>query len=345
MGLVEQAVPESSPADMAEALVQGARAALEAGVTGVHSNDGFGGSWQSGWELYQEALSQVPFRVYWDVPISYLDEVLASSLRTGDGDDHLRLGAMKIFIDGSLGGSTALLSQPYHDDGDNRGVMIPEIADLNEQVLKAHAGGLQVAIHAIGDRAVELALDAIERAQKASPRPSRHRIIHCQIMRPEMFARFRELGVVADIQPKFITTDMRWTESRVGPERTISSYAWKRFLQEGVVLAGGSDAPVEPIFPWWGIYAAVTRKDLEGNPAGGWLPDQALTVPEAMDAFTVGSAYAAGEEDVKGTLAPGKLADVVVVDKDPFAVLPEQLKDVKVLQTIVGGKVVYGEEQ
>ncbi len=345
MSLVEAVVPASDSDDMMHALVRGAKAALAAGITGVHSNDSFGGTWEAGWELYRQALRELPFRVYWDVPISHLDEVLASPLRTGDGDDRVRLGAMKIFVDGSLGGSTALLSEPYHDDPSNRGVMIPEEDQLHELVLRSHAGGMQVAIHAIGDRAIELALDAIAYAQATVPRPSRHRIIHCQIMRPELFKRFGELGVVADIQPKFITTDMRWTESRIGPERTLSSYAWKTFLEHGVVLSGGSDAPVEPLFPWWGIYAAVARQNMEGNPAEGWFNQQALSVEEAMDAFTVGSAYAAGEEQVKGTLTPGKLTDAVVVDADPFNVSPARLKDMRVLKTLVGGEVVYADDE
>ncbi len=341
MALVDGVVPAASPDHMVQSLREGARAALAAGICGVHSNDGFGGSWESGWQLYRRALEPLPFRVYWDVPISHLDEVLVSPLRTGDGDGRLRLGAMKIFIDGSLGGSTALLSEPYHDEPTNRGVMIPDAGELKEQVLRAHTGGMQVAIHAIGDRAVELALDAIAHAQEAVPYGRRHRIIHCQIMRPELFKRFRELGVVADIQPKFITTDMRWTERRIGPERMRSSYAWKTFLQHDVVLSGGSDAPVEPLFPWWGIYAAVTRKDLDQNPAGGWLPEQALSVEEAMEAFTVGGAYAAGQEDVTGTLTPGKLADAVVLDADPFSIPSIRLKDITVLMTLVDGQVVF----
>jgi predicted amidohydrolase YtcJ len=213
---------------------------------------------------------------------------------------------------------------------------------LDELVLRAHAAGMQVAIHAIGDLAIELSLDAIEKAQAAIPRVGRHRIIHCQIMRPELFPRFVQLGAVAEIQPKFVTTDLRWADRRVGPERAQSAYAWKTFLQAGVAVAAGSDCPVEPIAPLLGLYAAVNRQDLEGRPAGGWKPEQKLTVDEALHAFTTGAAYAAFEESVKGTLAPGMLADLVVLDADPYRVPGPSLKDLKVQMTIIGGKVVSG---
>ncbi|MEW6522518.1 MAG: amidohydrolase [Bacillota bacterium] len=343
--LVAAAVPSPGPDEVAEALERGIRSAVAAGVTGIHTNDGFEGGFSAGWDMYSRVLygRDLALRVYWDVPVADLEEILATPKRTGSGDERFKLGSVKLFIDGSLGASTALLSCDYSDAPGNRGVRIMETAMLQELVLLAHAAGMQVAIHAIGDLGIQMCLDAIEQAQKVVPRVGRHRIIHCQIMRPELFSRFARLGVVADVQPKFVTTDLRWTDRRVGPERVKFSYAWKTFLDSGVALAAGSDCPVEPIEPLLGLYAAVNRQDLDGHPAGGWLPEQKLTVHETLRAFTTGSAFAAFEEDIKGTLAPGKLADVVVLDADPYLVPAPALKDLQVQMTIIGGKPVYGD--
>lgn len=342
-GLLAEAMPAPGPAQTAAALERGVRAALAAGLTGLHTNDGFGDGFTSAWALYHEVLHgrDLPMRVWWDVPVAWLDEVLDSPYRSGSGSEWLKLGAVKLFADGSLGASTALLSEPYSDAPAQLGVAVQSREDLAEQVVRAHVGGMQVAIHAIGDRAIETGLDAIAKAQGLVPRPARHRIVHCQIMRPELFARFRELRVVADVQPKFVTTDMRWTEQRVGRVRMASSYAWRTFLESGVVMAGGSDCPVEPVEPLWGIYAAVTRQDMDGNPDGGWMPEQRLTVDQAVRLFTLGGAFAAFEEGVRGTLEPGKYADLVVLSADPYRVEPGRIKDLTVEVTIVGGRVAY----
>jgi len=361
--LLVGAVPAPGPGAVAAALERAIRAALAAGVTSVHTNDGFagfaagwdtatrdlvgdgpGGGFAAGWAMYTRVLygQDLPLRVYWDAQVADLDEILASTKRTGSGDDRLKLGAVKIFMDGSLGASTALLSADYSDGPGQRGVQIMDTGVLDDLVLRAHAGGMQVAIHAIGDLAIELSLAAIAKAQAVVPRVGRHRIIHCQIMRPELFPRFVQLGAIAEIQPKFVTTDLRWADRRVGPERAKSAYAWKTFLQSGVAVAAGSDCPVEPIAPLLGLYAAVTRQDLDGRPDRGWKPEQKLTVDETLRAFTTGAAYAAFEEQVKGTLAPGMLADMVVLDADPYRVPGPALKDLKVQMTIVGGRVVSG---
>lgn len=361
--LLVAAVPPPGPDAVAAALERAIRAALAAGVTGVHTNDGFagfaagwdtatrdlagdgpGGGFAAGWAMYSRVLygRDLPLRVYWDAQVTDLDEILAGTKRTGSGDERLKLGAVKIFMDGSLGASTALLSADYSDFPGQRGVKIMEESVLDDLVLQAHTAGMQVAIHAIGDLAIELSLDAIEKAQAVLPRVGRHRIIHCQIMRQELFSRFARLGAVAEIQPKFVTTDLRWADRRVGPERAPYAYAWRTFLQAGVAVAAGSDCPVEPIAPLLGLYAAVNRQDLDGRPAGGWKPEQKLTVDEALRAFTTGAAYAAFEESVKGTLAPGMLADMVVLDADPYRVPGPALKDLKVQMTIIGGKVAAG---
>jgi hypothetical protein len=201
---------------------------------------------------------------------------------------------------------------------------------------------MQVAVHAIGDCAAGITLEGIESALEKKPREDhRHRIIHCQILSEKLIERMAAVGVVADVQPKFVTTDMLWTEDRVGTERTRTSYAWKSLLEAGVPVAFGSDAPVEPIDPLLGIYAAVTRKNLEGAPEGGWYPEQRLSTYEAFRGFTLGGAYAEFAEEQRGTLEVGKQADLVAFDRDPFRVPADELKELEVKATIVGGNLVY----
>ncbi len=316
MGLVSRFIPKPSAKELEPALRAAVGRALAAGVTGVHSD--------------------------MDISNDVIGDLLATDLRTGSGDDHVKIGSVKMFADGSLGASTAALSEPYSDNPGNRGIPVVSPEQMKENVLRAHRAGMQVAVHAIGDLAIAMTLDAYEAALSGAPRPNhRHRVIHCQIMRPEQFARFARLGVVADIQPKFITTDMRWAERRVGPERVRTSYAWRTFLDHGVHCAGGSDCPVEPLDPALGLYSVVTREDLDGQPRGGWLPEQKLTAEEALSLFTLGGAYAAFEENDKGSIEPGKLGDLVVLDRDPTAIPGEALKDLRVEMTVVGGRVAF----
>ncbi|HHW26869.1 MAG TPA: amidohydrolase [Firmicutes bacterium] len=334
-------IPEPGPEALLEATKKAMEYLLARGITSVHTNDGYGG-YSTVVETYKKAHSEnMPLRVYWDLPVSYLDDLVATPLRTGDGDDYFRIGAVKMFADGSLGGRTAALEEPYNDDPSTSGILVNSEAALKEWVYRAHCLGMQVAVHAIGDRAARVSLEAISEAQSRLPRsPLRHRIVHAQILSPHLISEMKRLGVVADVQPKFITTDLRWAEDRVG-YRMRCSYAWKTMLRAGIPLAGGSDSPVEPPDPMWGIYAAVTRKDMDGNPRGGYYPNERISVSDAVHMFTMGAAFAAFEEDVKGTLEPGKLADFVVLSHDPFAISSDRLKDVEVLMTVVGGEIAY----
>lgn len=320
------------------------RRALAAGVTSVHTEDTRGLGFATVHDVYRQALGPegLPFRVSIDPAYEHLDEVLAAGMRTGSGDEYVKVGAVKLFADGSLGASTAALVEPYGDDATSKGIPVLDPRELRDRVRRVHGHGLQLATHAIGDRAVEMTLEAYRQALEEIPRPShRHRIIHCQVMRPDQFRWFAALGLVADIQPKFVTTDMRWAEKRLGPERTKTAYAWKTFIDAGIHVAGGSDCPVEPLDPALGIYSAVTRQDLDGRPPGGWLPDQRLTVDEALRLFTVGGAYAAFEERDRGSVEPGKLADLTVLRQDPLTIPPEELKDLQVEMTIVGGRIAF----
>ncbi len=340
-GLVREVIPETGPDAVLEATKDAMRYLLARGITSVHTNDDYMGV-KGVTETYKMAReSGLPLRIYWDLPVPVLKELVETPLRTGDGDDYFRIGSVKLFTDGSLGGRTAALEEPYSDDPTTSGILVNSEETIKEWVYLAHILGMQVAIHAIGDRALRISLEAINDAQSRLPKSDpRHRIVHAQILSPNLISEMKRLGVVADVQPKFITTDMRWAQDHVG-WRMRSSYAWRTMLKAGIPMAGGSDCPVEPADPLYGIYAAVTRKDMEGSPRGGFYPNERITVEEALHLFTVGAAYAAFEENIKGTLEPGKLADFVVLSQDPFSVPPEEIKDLEVLMTVVGGAVAY----
>ncbi|MDP2872657.1 MAG: amidohydrolase [Bacillota bacterium] len=318
--------------------------ALSAGLVAVHPDDvRSAGDAATACNLYRELLPSLGGpRVRLDVSEFALDELLASGLRTGSGDPMLSIGAVKLFVDGSLGARSAALTRPYADDPGQSGIVVQERSAFMGQVRRAHAHGLQVAIHAIGDLAVDWSLDAIEAAQQAGPAwEPRHRVVHVQITRPDQPPRFAALGAVAEIQPKFVTTDKLWVDARVGPERARTSYCWKTLLDAGVHCAGGSDGPVEPLHPLLGLYAAVTRQGLDGQPAGGWYPDQRLSVEQALRLFTLGGAYAGHSEQWRGSLSPGKAADFVLLDRAPDRVDPGSIKDLAVLATYIGGRCVF----
>ncbi len=342
VGLTSRAIPKPDKEVLRQCAQDATRHLLSRGVTSVHTNDSQE-DFETIRQMYLAHQSEgVRLRVYWDIPLAFLDDLQDTPLRTGDGDDYFRIGAIKLFSDGSLGGRTAALEKPYSDDRSTAGILVNDQETLTRAVYRVHALGMQVAIHAIGDRATRVSISAISEAQTRIPgRSPRHRIIHAQILTPLLISEIKRVGLVADVQPKFITTDMRWAQERVGVPRMRSSYAWRTMLKAGIPLAGGSDSPVEPPDPLLGIYAAATRKDMYGNPKGGFYPNERISVSEAIRMFTVGGAYGAFEEKIKGTLEPGKLADFVVLSQDPLSVKPEEIKDIEVSMTVVGGQIAY----
>jgi predicted amidohydrolase YtcJ len=252
----------------------------------------------------------------------------------------LTVRAVKMYADGALGSRGAALLSPYSDDPSNSGLLLTRPERLLDVSKKARAAGFQVCTHAIGDRGVRNVLDAYEGAGvKAS---ERFRIEHFQVVAPDDFPRTARLGVIASMQPTHATSDMPWAEKRVGPERIKGAYAWRTVLNDGARLALGSDFPVEDVNPFFGIYSAVTREDQQGNPPLGWYPSQRLTLAEAIRGFTLDAAYAAFEEESRGTIEAGKLADFTIVDGDFFSAPSSVLFKTKVRMTVVGGKVVYG---
>ena len=254
---------------------------------------------------------------------------------------------LKGFMDGSLGSRTAALLAPYSDDPKNSGLPQYEQSALNAMAEERARAGFQMGYHAIGDRAVQMALDAFEEASRSAaaapgatgPRDLRFRVEHAQVVTPDEIKRFAELGVIASMQPNHLLTDMSWAEERLGPARARCSYTWRSFLDAGVPLAFGTDYPVEPLTPFRGLYAAVTRKNEAGTKE--YFPEEKLTIDEAIAAYTEGAAFAEFSEKYKGKLAPGYLADFVVLDRDISKVPPQEILGTKVLRTVVGGKTVY----
>ena len=267
---------------------------------------------------------------------------VADSARADPGDDWVRIGGVKGYVDGSLGSGTALFFEPYSDDPNTMGLLVTPEDSLRTWIGAADSAGLQVVVHAIGERANALLLDIYDSVAKAhGARDRRFRIEHAQHLRPEDVARFRSIGVIASMQPYHAADDGRWAGKRLGPERVKHSYVFRSLLDAGVPLAFGSDWTVAPIDPLPGLTAAVTRRTLDGKNPGGWIPEQKITLDEALRAYTVGNAQAVFAERSRGRLKPGFKADLVLLDRDITTIRPEDIGNAAVSATIVGGKVVY----
>ncbi len=294
-------------------------------------------------ELLQSG--ELTTRVYSAPAISDWQDQAKIGIRHAFGSSFLRIGALKGFADGSLGSGTAYLFEPYSDDPTNSGLLgkqMQPLSQMRDWMMQGDAAGLQICTHAIGDRAISTVLDLytdVVRAHHGMER--RFRIEHAQHMAEKDFARFAQLDVIASVQPYQAIDDGRWAEARIGHDRASRTYAFRTFLNHGVHLAFGTDWDVAPLDPMLTVYAAVTRATLDGKNPNGWFPEQKLTVAEAVEAYTIGSAYAEFQEHEKGSITPGKLADMVLLSDDIFSIDPAKIRDVRVLETIVGGKVVW----
>jgi predicted amidohydrolase YtcJ len=321
-------------------ILRGLEHAARLGLTGVHTDSDLAEI-----DLYNKlkAEGRLSLRVYAWLPVEGLDSYIRKGVRQGQGDDQVRVGFQKVFIDGTLGSGTALMFAPFSDEPGKSGVSQMTEAELDVLLEKAQTNGFQTGTHAIGDKGVNWVLNAVERARrKFGTKDLRHRIEHAQIIVPADVPRFKELGVIASMQPTHCTTDMRFCVHRVGEERSKGAYIWRTLLANGAKIAFGSDWPVEPLDPMRGLYSAVTRKNIEGDfPEGGWFPEQRLTMEEAIKLFTSGSSYASFEENIKGTLEPGKLADMVVLTKDLFTIQPREILATEAAYTILGGRIVF----
>jgi len=297
-------------------------------------------------DLYKMMVEEgsLPLRVYAMLGDSNkkLPDYFVQERVIGYGDRRFTFRALKVGVDGALGSRGAALLVPYSDDPNNSGITTMQGEQLESITRQALTRGFQVCVHAIGDRANRMVLDRFQSALAAVPtQDPRLRIEHAQIVSPADIPRFETLGIIASMQPIHATSDMPWVPARLGPDRLAGAYAWKALLSSSVHLAFGSDAPVENYNPFKGLFAAVTRQDEKLAPEGGWLPEQRLTREEALHAYTLGSAYAAFEENEKGSLTPGKLADLVVLDRDYFDVPEAEIFQITPQMTLLGGKVVY----
>ncbi|MBV8207546.1 MAG: amidohydrolase [Acidobacteria bacterium] len=342
--LVSRKIPAPSPSHRRRAAELALANAVRWGLTSAQDNS----SWED-FLVYEdmEREGKLPLRIAewlpFPAPITTLEQH-----RSHHASPDLMLHAtmLKGFMDGSLGSRTAALKQAYSDDAGNRGLPQFEQDKLNALAAERALAGFQLGFHAIGDAAVQMALDAFRQAEQAvrqrgntPERGFRFRVEHAQVTDPPQFAEFQELGVIASMQPNHLLTDMNWAESRLGRDRAAHSYAWKSFLRRGVWLAFGTDYPVEPITPFRGIYAAVTRRNEAGDRE--YFAEEKLTIEEALAAYTSGSAWAEFAEKEKGSLEPGKLADFVVLDRDLTKVPAAEILKTEVLRTVVGGKTVY----
>lgn len=338
MNEVFEKIPPPTPQQRRRAAELALQDAAQWGITSAQDN--------SDWEdflVYEqlEKEGKLTLRISewlpFDAPVAELEERRAHHAAS---DPMLHTTMLKGFMDGSLGSRTAAMLAPYNDDPKNAGIPRYEQEDLDQKAIERAKAGFQLGFHAIGDRGARMALDAFALAeQQTSKRDFRFRIEHAQVVAPEDYKKFKDLGVIASMQPNHLLTDMNWAEDRIGSARAKHSYAWKEFLDEGVVLAFGTDYPVEPITPFRGIYCAVTRKNEAGTKE--YFPEQKLTMDQAIAAYTTGSAYAQFAEKEKGTLQPGMLADFVVLDRDITRVAPPEILKTRVLRTVVGGKTVY----
>lgn len=329
-------------------VARGGEEAAKVGLTSIQSDDlgSVGGDFRKILDLYLslDREGKMPLRITEQFLLrthEALDDFLAEGWRTGDGSPFFHVGPLKILTDGSMGGRTALLREDYSDMPEVKGVAIYTQDELDRLVLTASNAGMQVAAHAIGDGALDMCLDAMEKALNAAPRAARHFIVHCQMGELAQYQRMARLGVGAAVQPPFVPSDRPMALKRIGEKRAHSGYAWKTLLDLGIFLSGGSDCPVEIFNPLWGIASAVTRQDEKGNPAGGWNPSQKLRVGEAVDLYTRGGAYASFEEDRKGTLEAGKYSDLVVLSQNIFSIPEEEIQFVEAELTMAGGKVTH----
>jgi predicted amidohydrolase YtcJ len=354
---VNAAIPKPTREKRRQAIEAALQDLAQWGITSAQDNSG----WED-FQIYQQLeregklTARISEWLAFDDPLATLKAHRAAHPA---GDNLLHTGMLKGFMDGSLGSRTAALQDPYADDPKNSGLPQYDQAKLTAMTKERADVGFQIGFHAIGDKGVQMALDAFaaagrvendhvgtgvsplqaERSPADSSTDHRFRIEHAQVTTPQQIAKFKQLKVIASMQPNHLLTDMNWAMDRLGPKRAATSYAWAEFLRKGVTLAFGTDYPVEPVTPFRGLYAAVTRKSEDGKKE--YFPEQKLTMEQAIAAYTTGSAFAEFSEKEKGTLAPGMLADFVVLDRDITAVAPERVLGTKVLRTVVGAKTVY----
>ena len=339
---IQDIIPEPDDETIVAALRESIAEAHRLGLTGIHEMR-LEGEKKPALRAFLrlQQRGELPLRVICMIPVEYLDEAIALGLGSGFGDATLRLGGVKLFADGSMGSGTAWMLEPYADDPNNYGLAVTPREQLCDIARRAEQADLSLIIHAIGDRALREVLDVLAEVQSNSRAGLRHRIEHTQIIHPDDIPRLAQLGVIASMQPVHVKDDWPVADRVWGHERSRTAYALRSLLSAGTHLALGSDCPVAPLNPLLGIQAAVLRQNEKGEPRNGWYPEERLTVAEAVRGYTMGAAYAVGLENELGSITPGKLADLTVLDRDIFCIEPEEMASVKPVMTIFNGRVVY----
>ncbi len=345
--LVEKQIPPLSLDQAEKAIELAAAECIRNGLTSVHDARVSPLMLQAFRELIRQG--RMPLRIYAildGADSGLVKEWLARGPEV-DPQHRLTIRSFKLFADGALGSRGAALLEPYSDAPQSKGLITTSEAQIYELTRQSLQKGFQVSTHAIGDAANRVTLDAYARALRDSPaaRDSRMRVEHAQVLAPADIPRFARLGVIPSMQPTHCTSDMGWAEKRVGPQRIKGAYAWRSLLSTGVHLPLSSDFPGETLNPFFGIFAALTRQDPNGNPANGWYPEQRLTLTEALRGYTIEAAYAEFEEQAKGSIQKGKLADLTVIEQDLSRLPPKDTLSIRVLKTLVGGKVVFDSVQ
>lgn len=342
MELITSKIPERTEEEQQIALSKAMEKMRAHGLTSVHD----AGVNTAEWKRYKNFADrgEITTRIYAMIGGAgkTFDALSSSGPVKSYKNDLLALRSVKLYADGALGSRGAALIEEYSDDPGNRGLLFSSREEMTQMILKTAGRGFQTNVHAIGDRANRIVLDAFENVKDSlGEQGLRHRIEHAQVVSLEDIPRFEKLNIIASMQPTHATSDMNMAEDRVGPERIKGAYAWRRFLDRGTTVASGSDFPVEHVNPFYGLYSAVTRKDHEGNPENGWYPDQAMSREEALRSFTLSAANAAHQEDVLGSLEPGKWADFILIDRDFFEVPENEIWRIKVLESWLAGEKVY----
>lgn len=346
MSYISTNIPERTQDEMEQAFDLALQSMAEHGLTSVHDAR----TDQETWDMYRSFADRGDLKTRIYAMIAGTGDEFDRMSEDGPvheyADHKLALRSVKISADGALGSRGAAMLEEYSDEPENHGLLFFEQDELNAMLLKGAENGFQMNIHAIGDAANRQVLDGFEAIEEQLGDQSdlRHRVEHAQVVALEDIPRFKDLNLVASMQPTHATSDMNMAEDRVGEDRIRGAYAWQTFLDQGTVIAGGSDFPVEDVNPFYGLYSAVTRKDHEGRPPEGWYSEQALSRIEALRAFTTDAAYAAHQEDVLGSLEPGKKADFILIDRDFFEVDASEIWQTEVLQTWMGGKAVFTRE-
>uniref|UniRef100_A0A832G1J6 Amidohydrolase n=1 Tax=Ignavibacterium album TaxID=591197 RepID=A0A832G1J6_9BACT len=341
MNLIYKIIPEPTEEENYEALLAALEEAKKLGITSVHDI-----TFADALKAFERAKAEgkLTCRIYTRWPIADYKSLVEKNIKAGYGDELIKLGSLKAFADGSLGSSTAWFFEKYNQDTTTYGLPMDIITDgsMEKWCLDADKNGLQLSVHAIGDRANSYMLDLFEKIVNTNPKwDRRFRIEHAQHVRFQDIPRFAELGVIASAQPYHCIDDGVWAEKRIGPERIKYTYPFKSFLEAGVKLCFGTDWYVAPLNPLLGLYAAVTRRTLDDKNPDGWIPEQKISIEDAIKCYTINSAYAAYEENIKGSIEVRKLADLIVLSDDILTIDPVKIKDVQVEMTVFDGKIIY----